>query len=70
LKTAVDDAGAERHTVYVFESLELRRAVFAAGEYEQSKWTEVPFGDAPSGEAAEGLRRQRVKRGAGRHSAR
>ncbi|GMV19447.1 MAG: hypothetical protein AMXMBFR56_76710 [Polyangiaceae bacterium] len=50
LKTAVDDALNERHTVYVFESLELRRAVFAAGpgpsevpDYELSKWTEVPY---------------------------
>jgi RHS repeat-associated protein len=50
LKTAVDDAGAERHTVYVFESLEIRRAPFAPGsgpsevpDYELSKWTEVPY---------------------------
>ncbi|MBK8997997.1 MAG: RHS repeat-associated core domain-containing protein [Myxococcales bacterium] len=50
IKTAVDDALNERHTVYVFESLELRRAVFAPGsgpsevpDYELSKWTEVPY---------------------------
>ena len=45
LKTA-----GERHTVYVFESLELRRAAFAPGpgpsevpDYELSKWTETAF---------------------------
>ena len=45
LKTAGD-----RHTVYVFESLELRRAAFAPGpgpsevpDYELSKWTETGF---------------------------
>ncbi|GMV20002.1 MAG: hypothetical protein AMXMBFR56_82260 [Polyangiaceae bacterium] len=49
LKTAKDSAGAERHTVYVFESLELRRAAYGVfglvdtPDYEQSKWTEVPY---------------------------
>ncbi|MCC6903010.1 MAG: hypothetical protein IT377_28835, partial [Polyangiaceae bacterium] len=38
IKTAGD-----RHTVYVFESLELRRAAFSAGDYELSKWTETGF---------------------------
>jgi len=49
LKTAKDGAGAERHTVYVFESLELRRAAYGVfgivdfPDYELSKWTEVPY---------------------------
>jgi RHS repeat-associated protein len=43
LKTAFDDVGNEVHSAYIFESLELRRAVFASGDYERSKWTEVPY---------------------------
>jgi RHS repeat-associated protein len=48
LKTAVDGAGIELHTVYVFGSLELRRALFTStGEserdYEATSWTVVPY---------------------------
>ncbi len=49
LKTAIDSSGAERHTVYVFESLELRRAAYGVfgsvddADYELSKTTEVPY---------------------------
>ena len=34
---------AERHTVYIFASLELRRARFQGGEYELSETTEVGY---------------------------
>lgn len=49
LKTAIDSSGAERHTVYVFGSLELRRAAYGVfgsvddADYELSKTTEVPY---------------------------
>jgi RHS repeat-associated protein len=51
IKTAKDPSnGAERHTLYVFDSLELRRAQYAASfgdgtdpDYELSRTTEVPF---------------------------
>jgi RHS repeat-associated protein len=43
LKTAVDAQGATVHTVYVFDSLELRRASFIDEEYERTAWTEVPY---------------------------
>jgi RHS repeat-associated protein len=46
LKTA-RDGSAESHTLYVFETLELRRAPFIqAGEnsdYELTHWTEIPY---------------------------
>ena len=42
-KQAVDDAGSDRFTLYIFESLELRRAPFASGDYELSADTEVPY---------------------------
>ena len=43
LKTAVDSASNELHTVYVFGSLELRRAQFISGDYERTAATEVPY---------------------------
>ena len=42
-KQAVDDVGSDRFTLYIFESLELRRAPFASGDYELSADTEVPY---------------------------
>ena len=42
LKVA-SDAGQLRNTLYVFHSLELRRASFAAGEYALTTETEVPY---------------------------
>ena len=52
VKTAVDGSGAELHSVYVFGSLELRRAHYdldgeeAALDYERSATTESPYLDA------------------------
>ena len=43
LKTAVDNANNQRHSVYIFASLELRRATFAAGDYLDDKDTEVAY---------------------------
>ena len=50
IKTAVDPALAESHTVYIFDSLELRGAAWVAAggladdfDYELSRWTEVPY---------------------------
>lgn len=43
LKTAVDGSGSERHTVYIFGSLELRRAAFEDGEYERTSATMAPY---------------------------
>jgi RHS repeat-associated protein len=43
VKTAVDGSQNERHTVYVFGSLELRGAVFESGEYADTKATEVVY---------------------------
>ncbi|MCW5809571.1 MAG: VCBS repeat-containing protein [Labilithrix sp.] len=43
LKTAVDSAADELHTVYVYGSLELRRARFLTGDYERVAATEVPY---------------------------
>jgi RHS repeat-associated protein len=43
VKTAVDASSNERHTVYVFGSLELRGAVFESGEYADTKATEVVY---------------------------
>jgi len=40
LKTAVDPASNERHTVYVFGTLELRRSGFEGGDYELTATTE------------------------------
>lgn len=43
LKTAVDSSANELHTVYVFSSLELRRAQFIGDDYERTAATEVPY---------------------------
>ncbi len=43
LKTAVDSSANELHAVYVFGSLELRRAQFEGGDYERTARTEVPY---------------------------
>ncbi|MBI3202989.1 MAG: hypothetical protein HYZ29_15730, partial [Myxococcales bacterium] len=49
LKTAFDENGNQRHTVYVFNSLELRRAPYGVfgsvddADYELSATTEVPY---------------------------
>jgi RHS repeat-associated protein len=45
LKTARDPSAQTSHTVYVFESLELRRTTYseAAADYEHSRFTEVPY---------------------------
>ncbi len=43
VKTAVDASAYERHTVYVFGSLELRGAVFESGDYADTKATEVVY---------------------------
>jgi RHS repeat-associated protein len=49
IKTAVDPNGNERHTVYLFASLELRRAVWlpasegVPADYERNKFTEVGY---------------------------
>ncbi len=45
VKTGIDLQNNERHTLYVFASLELRRATWDEGaeEYEQSAMTEVPY---------------------------
>ena len=43
-KTALDDTGTESNTLYVFGSLELRRAAWIdSGDYDLSVWTEVPY---------------------------
>jgi RHS repeat-associated protein len=43
LKTSVDPStGDERHTVYVFGTLDLRRAAWDSGEYGRGAYTEVP----------------------------
>jgi hypothetical protein len=41
-KTAVSTA-EERHSIYVFDSLELRRAAFVNGDYERTMKTEVVY---------------------------
>jgi RHS repeat-associated protein len=41
-KTAVS-AAEERHSIYVFDSLELRRAAFVNGDYERTMKTEVVY---------------------------
>jgi RHS repeat-associated protein len=43
LKTAVDDANNELHTVYALGSLELRRAGFQEGDYVDDRTTEVAY---------------------------
>ena len=43
LKTAADGDGDESHTVYVFDTLELRRAQWLSDDYELTELTEVPF---------------------------
>ncbi len=43
IKTAKDSTSAERHSVYIFASLELRRAEFVGGEYDVSAATEVGY---------------------------
>jgi RHS repeat-associated protein len=43
VKTATDAQGSAVHTVYVFESLELRRARWDGTEFERTAWTEVPY---------------------------
>lgn len=43
LKTAVDSGANELHTVYVFGSLELRRAQLIGDDYERTAATEVPY---------------------------
>ena len=45
IKTAADRSGEQRHTVYVFGSLELRRAEWdeKAEDYDDSALTEVPY---------------------------
>jgi predicted methyltransferase len=43
IKTAVDATAAERSTIYVFGSLELRRADTVAGDYDRATLTEVPY---------------------------
>ncbi len=43
LKTSVDSTGAERHTLYVLGSVEVRRAEFVSGEYTLGPYTVVPY---------------------------
>ncbi len=43
LKTAVDPQGNQLHTVYVFDSLELRRAHFDGTEFERTAFTESAY---------------------------
>jgi RHS repeat-associated protein len=43
VKTAMDAQGSAVHTVYVFESLELRRAAWDSTDYARTAWTEVPY---------------------------
>ncbi len=42
-KTAVDSGGNSLYTVYIADSLELRRTTFEAGDYVRDEWTEVPY---------------------------
>ncbi len=42
-KTAIDTSANELHTIYIYDSLELRRAEFSAGDYERTASTEVPY---------------------------
>jgi RHS repeat-associated protein len=42
-KTAVDPSGAQTHTVYPFDALELRRAPWKDGDYERTPRTEAPY---------------------------
>ncbi len=43
LKTAFDGEGNASHTVYIFDSLELRRGTFDGTDFEQSSDTEVAY---------------------------
>ena len=43
LKTAVDTWGAERHTAYVFDSLELRRTRWLEDDYDDTAHTEAVY---------------------------
>lgn len=46
LKTAIDENETERHTVYVFETLELRRAAWittGTPDYDLTEWTETVY---------------------------
>ncbi|RYG65072.1 RHS repeat-associated core domain-containing protein, partial [bacterium] len=43
LKTSVDTAGSEKHSVYVFGSLELRRTTWNGEDYARTELTEVPY---------------------------
>jgi len=42
-KTAIDAEGRTRHTLYIFGSLELRRAAVEGGDYELTASTETPY---------------------------
>jgi RHS repeat-associated protein len=43
LKSWTDENGVERHAAYIFDSLELRGATFASGEFERTASTEVGY---------------------------
>lgn len=48
VKTATDGGGAQRHTLYIFDSLELRRTIYQSvagnpADYDRTPWTEVPY---------------------------
>jgi RHS repeat-associated protein len=43
LKTAIDGSGNQVHSLYVFDSLELRRTTFASGDYVRSTATAVAY---------------------------
>lgn len=43
LKTATDSSNNQVHTVYIFGSLELRRATYDGTDYTDDKTTEVPY---------------------------
>jgi RHS repeat-associated protein len=43
LKTAVDASGDSLFTVYIADSLELRRTTFNGSDYVRDVWTEVPY---------------------------
>ncbi|WP_394845130.1 hypothetical protein LZC95_49765 [Pendulispora brunnea] len=51
-KTSVESNGAERHAIYVFSSLELRRSTWTGDDYELDATTEVPYLFGPSGRLA------------------
>jgi RHS repeat-associated protein len=43
IKTAVDSTGNALYTVYVADSLELRRTTFDGADFARDVWTEVPY---------------------------